>query len=141
MSENALNLDFESKGSITVATIVNAKLLDATNVVSFRAMALDHVQAHEEINLLINFEHIQYMSSAGLTELLRINEVLKPRNRVVHLCGLNKDIYNVFRITNLDSIFVIHESDSTEDAAAEFNASVGPDVSSAPEAVQPGTGN
>lgn len=81
------------------------------------------------------------MSSAGLTELLRINEVLKPRNRVVHLCGLNKDIYNVFRITNLDSIFVIHESDSTEDAAAEFNASVGPDVSSAPEAVQPGTGN
>lgn len=141
MSDKALNLEFTSNGSITIATIVNAKMLDATNVVSFGKMAVDHVQAHEEVNLLVSFEHIRYMSSAGLTELLRINEILKPRQRRVHLWGLNKDIHNVFRITSLDTVFTIHSSDSLDAAIAEFSATLDSGVPTEPEAIRPGTGN
>ena len=141
MSENTLNLDFEQTGAVTVATIVNAKTLDATNVISFGQIAIEHVQAHEGIHILINFEHIQYMSSAGLTELLRINDALSSKENTVHLWGLNKDIHNVFRITNLDTIFVIHETDTLDAAIAECNARLDSGSPADTEAVQPGTGN
>lgn len=140
MSETSLDLEFTSIGSVTIATIVNAKMLDATNVLSFGEIAIDYAQTHENVNLLVNFEHIQYMSSAGLTELLRINDALKPQGGTVHLWGLNKDIYNVFRITNLDTLFIIHTSTTLDAAVAEFSTTLDSGSPTEPEAIQPGTG-
>lgn len=139
MTDNSLALDFTPHDTATVATITNATMLDATNVVSFGQQAIKYVKENSCINILINFEHIQYMSSAGLTELLRINEVLKPQQGSVHLYGLNKDIHNVFRITNLDSIFVIHTTDTINLAIAEF-CGTSDSSPTEPEAIQPGTG-
>lgn len=135
MPNTPLELEFTINNEVTVATIAKAKMLDATNVVSFGELALEYVQAHQGLKLLVNFQNVQYMSSAGLTELLRINEAMKPQHTAVHLCGLNDDISNVFRITNLDKVFVIHATDSVEDAAAEFNATL------PSETIQPGSGN
>jgi anti-sigma B factor antagonist len=134
MPEPELDLDFIQNGQITIATIVHAKMLDATNVRSFGDKAIAHIESNPNTKLLVNFEHIQYMSSAGLTELLRMNEALKPSGHVVHLFGLNKDIYNVFRITNLHTVFTIHTTDTLDEAAQEFN-----NAPNEPETLQPGT--
>ena len=139
MSDNSLTLEFDSHDSATVATITNATMLDATNVISFGRQATDYIKEHSCTNMLINFEQIQYMSSAGLTELLRVNEALKPQHGAVHLYGLNNDIYNVFRITNLDTIFIIHTTDTLDLAIAKLGEASN-SSSTEPEAIQPGTG-
>lgn len=129
MSEESLKLEFSKQDGITVGTITHTQMLDGTNVASFGAQALAYVEEHPDLKLMINFENINYMSSAGLTELLKINDALKTDGRPVHLWGLNKDIDNVFRITNLDKMFTIHNEDTIDLACSSFK-----------ETVQPGTG-
>ena len=80
------------------------------------------------------------MSSAALTELLRVNEALRNAGGSVRLCGLSTNIRKVFQITNLEKLFVIHEGDNVGMALKRFERSLavaaeedswsGPDVSS-----------
>jgi len=104
---------FEKQGAITVATIKATRVLDALNVTEFGQELLKYVNEHPATNLLINFEHVHYLSSAVLTELLRIKEALESTNGSLRLCALNKDIRRVFEITNLDKIFTIYDDPST----------------------------
>ena len=127
MSDASLTVEFDTNAAITVGTIMNTEMLDGTNVAAFGEQSLDYVQEHPGLNLLINFENIRYMSSAGLTELLRIREALMPNNGAVQLWGVNKDIANVFRITNLDKIFKIHNDESLDQACTCFSQSVQPE--------------
>ncbi len=103
-------LDFESRDAITVGVIRASSVLDAVNVNKFGEMVLAYVKAHPGLKLLLSFEHVDYLSSAVLSELLRINEAIKGGNGSLRLCGLNKDILRVFEITNLDKVFVIYDN-------------------------------
>ena len=108
MSKTPL-VDFEQHGAICVATIRATKVLDAVNVNEFGREILDYVEKHPETHLLINFCHVHYLSSAVLTELLRIKDALEGSKGSLRLCAVNKDIHRVFEITNLDKVFVIYE--------------------------------
>ena len=100
---------FEDHGVITVAVIKATRVLDALNVTEFGQELLGYVNEHSNTHLLINFEHVHYLSSAVLTELLRVKEAVESGNGSLKLCALNKDIRRVFEITNLDKIFVIYD--------------------------------
>ena len=100
---------FEDHGVITVAVIKATRVLDALNVTEFGQELLGYVNEHPNTHLLINFEHVHYLSSAVLTELLRVKEAVESGNGSLKLCALNKDIRRVFEITNLDKIFVIYD--------------------------------
>ena len=116
MEEKSIQVHYATHKNVTVATITGSKLLDATNSKVFGDQVLGYLSTRENIQLLINFEHVSYMSSAGLTELLRINEALQAWSATVRLWGLNCDIHNVFTITHLDKLFVIMQTDSLETA-------------------------
>jgi anti-anti-sigma regulatory factor len=76
MSDESL-LVFENHGRIVEGRIQAASVLDALNVARFGAEVLGLVKAHPGINLLLDFTHVDYLSSAVLTELLRIHEATK----------------------------------------------------------------
>lgn len=115
---------FEQRGPITIGTVHSTEMLDGMNVNDFGNELLTYVEANPGSHLLVDFESVRYMSSAGLTELLRINEALKKSNGSVRLCGLSKDIRKVFQITNLEKLFVIHEGDHVANAAKRFERSL-----------------
>jgi len=112
MSEDNL-LDFKQEGRITIGTIHSASVLDALNVTEFGQEAVDYVKKHRGVHLLLNFERVGYLSSAVLTELLRIKEAAESNGGSLRLCSLNTDIRKVFEITNLDKVFVIYEGTDT----------------------------
>lgn len=125
MSTNPTQLvSFEERGSITVGTVVSATMLDGMNVSEFGKQVLEYVKDKTSINLLLSFEPIEYMSSAALTELLRINERVRKGGGTVRLCSLTKDIRKVFQITNLEKLFVIHGEDGVQTAAKRFERAV-----------------
>ena len=123
MEEKSIQVHYATHKNVTVATITGSKLLDATNSKVFGDQVLGYLSTRENIQLLINFEHVSYMSSAGLTELLRINEALQAWSATVRLWGLNCDIHNVFTITHLDKLFVIMQTDSLETAIEQCSDS------------------
>ena len=119
-TNNTPQLSFDERGAITVGTISDANMLDAMNVTEFGNEVLAFVKGKDGVHLLLNFANVDYMSSAALTELLRINENLQKANGSVRLTGLTKDIRKVFQITNLEKLFVIHDDDSVDVAVSRF---------------------
>ncbi len=108
MSEDVL-VQFERKGAITVGFIETGSVIDAINVAQFGGEILGYVEAHPGVHLLLDFRHVGYLSSAVLTELLKIDDACKQGTGSLRLCSLSKDIRKVFEITNLDKHFIIYD--------------------------------
>lgn len=104
-------LDFSQEGAIIVGTIRTSSVLSAINVAEFGNEVVAYVESRPGINLLLNFEHVDYLSSAVLTELLRVNKAIEGVNGKLRLCSLSKVILEVFQITNLDKMFTIYNED------------------------------
>ena len=112
MSEKTEHLlYFEEQKTIFIGTIRFTCVLSAANVAEFGLEALKFVNAHPGLNLLLNFEKVDYLSSAVLTELLRIKKAIDDTNGRLRLCSISKTIQEVFEITNLDQVFVLDSAD------------------------------
>lgn len=124
MDEPTQSVSFEERGNIDVGTILSTDMLDGMNVTHFGEEVLNHIGTKPGLHLLLNFEKVTYMSSAALTELLKINESVRLTKGSVRLCSLSTDIRQVFEITNLEKLFVIHEDDSLDAAIQRFERSL-----------------
>jgi len=112
-------LTFKEQGKIVIGTVRFASVLSATNVAEFGSEVLDYIQTRPNLNLLLNFEHVDYLSSAVLTELLRINKALEESKGRMRLCAIAPTIKEIFEITNLDQVFTL-DSDSLEVSCQRF---------------------
>jgi len=113
-------ITFETKGAITLGTITGTNVLDGMHTDAFGRDAIEFVNGNPGINLLLDFRNITYLSSAALTELLRIREVLHKNGGTLRLCCLSCDILKVFKITNLEKLFHIHGEEDTAEALARY---------------------
>jgi anti-sigma B factor antagonist len=68
--------------------------------------------------LAINFGSIQQVSSAALGKLIKLMNRASSVRGKLKLCGLHPDLRHVFRITRLDRVFDIHETEA--EALASF---------------------
>lgn len=123
-TDPAQQLTFKEQGKITVGTIHDANMFDAVSVTHFGNTVLEYIKDKPGLRLLLDFKKVDYLSSAALTELLRINEALRKSNGSVRLCSLTKDIRKVFEITNLEKLFVIHGDDDVQTALKRFERSL-----------------
>jgi anti-sigma B factor antagonist len=123
VSTDGTVVTFETHGPVTLGTIDNASMLDGLTVNDFGKEVVDHVNAHPGSHLLLNFAHVQYLSSAALTELIRIDDACVSGNGSLRVCNVSKDIRKVFQITNFDKLFDIHEEETSE-AIRRFGRSV-----------------
>ena len=106
-------VDVEVQGKIVVGTIRTTSVLSAINVAEFGNEVVAKIEGSTGINLLLSFENVDYLSSAVLTELLRINKAIQEAQGQLRLCGVSKVILEIFQITNLDKMFAIYHDDVT----------------------------
>jgi anti-sigma B factor antagonist len=123
-------IDYAQHGRITVATVRTSSVLSALNVQDFGNEILTYIRAHGGINLLLDFSHVDYLSSAVLTELLRVNKAIQESGGRLRLCGISPAILEVFEITNLDKLFSLH-SDSLENCIRRFERAIDVEASEA----------
>ena len=100
--------------SMTVGTLGAGTSLDAEGSKEFGDNVIGYITAHPGVRLLLNFQNITYLSSAALSELLRINDTAKAEKAAVQLCGLSKEIHKVFEITKLADVFHIDPNEEIE---------------------------
>lgn len=106
-------VDFAEEGRINIGTIKTSSVLSTINVAEFGNEVIAYIEARPGVNLLLNFENVDYLSSAVLTELLRIKKAIEEAKGELRLCGVSKVILEVFQITNLDKMFVIYHDDAS----------------------------
>ena len=107
---------------IVVATIGADASLDAEGSKSFGDSVIRYINARPGVKLLINFQNITYLSSAALSELLRINDAAKQSGGAIQLCGLSNEIHRVFEITQLSKVFKVNPGEPVEKTIVRLNS-------------------
>ena len=107
--------------NMTVGTLGAGTSLDAEGSKDFGDDVIAYISAHPGVRLLLNFQNITYLSSAALSELLRINDTAKAEKSAVQLCGLSKEIHKVFEITKLADVFHIDPDEEVEKTIMRLN--------------------
>ena len=98
---------FRREGRVVIGVVHESRMLSATNVSEFGRQVLAHVAENPGLNLLLSFESVDYLSSAVLTELLRVHRAIENCKGQLRLCAVRESIREVFTITNLDTVFVV----------------------------------
>ncbi len=107
--------------NMTVGTLGAGTSLNAEGSKDFGDDVIAYISAHPGVRLLLNFQNITYLSSAALSELLRINDTAKAEKSAVQLCGLSKEIHKVFEITKLADVFHIDPDEEVEKTIMRLN--------------------
>jgi anti-sigma B factor antagonist len=108
---------------------VTVKEVNEVSVLSFEGNLDTNTapQAQEQIDqlidsgsskILINFNELNYISSAGLRVLLATAKKLKATSGDLKICGLNQTVQEVFDISGFSSILSVVATE--EDALAGF---------------------
>lgn len=91
------DIKFADDGEIFLCGRFDATQLDRAR------QALDRVDS----SCTVNFEGLEYISSAGLGVLLSVQKRLLGTNDSLKLVGLNRHIREIFKIAGFDQVFEI----------------------------------
>ena len=109
MSERNLELNVEQDADVTIISILSRRIpADLSD--SFEERVVRTIARLEPPRVLLDFEGVQFLSSAILGKLIKLNGVVLDRDGQLKLCSLIDKIAEVFKITNLDRLFSIHDT-------------------------------
>lgn len=106
-------LEVEDIGDIAVVNFVDKKILDEQNI---QAIGEDLFRLVDELGkkkIVLNFGNVEFLSSAALGKLITLNRKLQGARGKLILCGISKEIREVFEITRLDKLFTIVADEQT----------------------------
>ena len=103
-------ISVEYSGNATIMTFSNEKILEDNDIKSLRESIMSVIEQAEQINLILDFSNVRFLSSAVLGLLIRISEKVYERDGRLMLCHIEPKIYQVFKITRLTKIFDIYDT-------------------------------
>ncbi|HEX3726260.1 MAG TPA: STAS domain-containing protein [Pirellulales bacterium] len=111
-------LDLKDAGEVLVVGFNQSSILDQ-RVIDQIGHELEHasLEAAGNRKLLLNFQTVEYMSSAMLGKLIQLQKRCKNDKIKLKLCSLGKNPLDVFKITRLDKLFEIHAEPTAAVAA------------------------
>jgi anti-sigma B factor antagonist len=111
-------LELKDRGEVVVAYLKPGSILDQ-KLIDQIGSELDAAafEASGVRKLLINFQSVQYMSSAMLGKLVSLNKRCKTDKVKLKFCGISANVMEVFEITRLVKIFDIQKDESAALAA------------------------
>ena len=102
-----MHVTCEDCGTLVLITITTPRF-DSTNSSAIREVLRDATRDNRDL-YLVDFSKVEYLDSTGIGTLIGFVKYL-GRSRRVELCGLSTMVQKIFRLTNLLSIFTIHDS-------------------------------
>ena len=101
---------------VTVAIIADEKILEEDQIAAIENAVMPLIDQSPGLSLVLDFEKVQFLSSAVLGLLIRINKKVLESDGKLSLCCIDPKILEVFKITRLDNVFTICQ---TRDDAVE----------------------
>lgn len=93
----------------TIVTLADEKILEEKDIQELQESVMSVIEQAERINLVLDFCHVRFLSSAVLGLLIRISKKIYERDGELRLCNINPKIHEIFKITRLTKIFDIHQ--------------------------------
>lgn len=121
MQQPSTHLRIRRHNSVSVVEFADRKILEELSIMEIGEELDRLVESEPGIRLLLNFKNVDHLASAALGMLITLNKKVKERNGELKLSDINRQIFEVFKITRLNRIFDIHET--AEQALAGFKSS------------------
>ncbi|HNY91755.1 MAG TPA: STAS domain-containing protein [bacterium] len=80
--------------------------------------AIQKLLDEEQVNILVDFKELSYISSAGLGVFMGFIEEVRSKNGDIKMCAMSPKIYRVFDLLGFPTIYQIF--DKQEEALATF---------------------
>lgn len=109
MSEAEPQLKVIHSDGICMVEFADRKILEELSISRIGEELGSLIDEHKPINLLLNFENVEHLSSAALGMLITIHKRISESSGQLKLSDINPQIYEVFKITRLNKVFDIHD--------------------------------
>lgn len=101
-----MDLREEKSGDVLVVSVSDR--LDSVTSPEFERRILSFIERGDS-RILLDFEKLDYMNSAGLKAILLAAKKLAPLKGKLVLTGLASNVYSVFEITGFHKLFTIRD--------------------------------
>ncbi len=102
----------EDYAGVTVVTFQDSSLLDAPVIDRIGTELYALTDEQNKRKLVLDFSNVKFLASHTLGVLLRLRKKSQAIDGSLVLCGLRKDLMQLFTITNLDKVFEFFRDDA-----------------------------
>ena len=99
-------------GEVASVRFLDKKIVDSGNIEEMGAEMFSVVERDYLKHVLLNFEGVEFLSSAALNKLILMDKKIKGVGGVLRLCELKAEIREVFVITRLEKVFDIRNTEA-----------------------------
>ncbi len=107
MSPIKPKVSVEYAENATIITFTDESILEEKDIQTLQESIMSVIEQAEQINLILDFCNVRFLSSAVLGLLIRVSKKVYERDGQLRLCNINPKIYEIFKITRLTKIFDI----------------------------------
>ena len=118
MASQESRLVIKQDGAVTIVSFLDRNILEEASIQQIGDEVGTLILASPNPMILLNFENVEHLSSAALGTLITINNNVKKQGGQLRLANIDSQIYEVFVITKLNKLFMIHDDNAA--ALASF---------------------
>jgi anti-sigma B factor antagonist len=107
MSKSDRRIDIEEINGVTVARLLEKKILDEANIEALGQELFALVDKDGRKKIVLDFSQVEYLSSAALGKLITMHKKTTTAKGKLALCKIQKDILDVFKITQLNKVLTL----------------------------------
>lgn len=101
-----MKLESERRGEIIVIRAIDDRI-DAAGAIQFKERMREILEESSE-RVVFDMSNVSFLDSSGLGAVVSVMKSLGPVRRL-ELSGLTPTVEKVFRLTRMDSVFIIHK--------------------------------
>lgn len=109
MSERLVTLNVNG---VTIVRFKDKRIVDAGNIEQMGDEMLQLVNSQHLKQILLNFDGVEFLSSAAFNKLLELNKAVKNVGGVLRITGLRAEIMEAFKMLRLNKVFDIRKTEA-----------------------------
>ena len=109
---NTRRIQVNESMNVSVVQFTDKKIIDPETIQELGQELFDLVDKDDRKKMILNFTHVEFLSSAALGKLITFHKKSKRANAELILTNISPEIFQVFAITNLDKLFQIKDSEA-----------------------------
>ena len=118
------SLKSREEDGVLIVNFTDAKILDEARIQQIGSELMEMVTAAAaNKKMLLNFQGVQFMSSAMIGKLVLSNKKSKASEIDLKFCSISSNVLEVFKITRLNKVFKIEKDE--ESALKKFSGGGG----------------
>ena len=100
-------IDVSKVGEVTVVKFRDKKILDEASIQELGAELFALVEQQNRKAVLLNFDGVEFLSSAALGKLITFDRKVKAAKGRLKMSNIRPEILEVFQVTKLNRVFDI----------------------------------